>query len=97
MLASFGFLKGIINTMRTPFDIVISTVGNLLSLLIIVDSVLSFVLPPYHPVREAFGKVLQPMYAPIRRVIPPVGMFDLTPIVLLILIQVLVMLLTSIF
>ncbi len=83
--------------MNTAFDIFISTIGQVLSLVIIANSLLSFVLPPYHPVREGLGRVLNPIYAPIRRVIPTAGMLDFTPIVALILIQLLVMILTSIF
>lgn len=82
--------------MRNSFDVVIVTIGQVLSILIIVDSLLSFVMSPMHPVREALGKVLQPLYAPIRRLLPQTGMFDFSPIVLLIIIQVLVNLLTSI-
>ena len=66
----------------------ISILANILTLLVIVDALLSFVLPPFHPVREAVGRVLNPIYAPIRRVIPPLGMIDITPIILIVLIQV---------
>ncbi len=68
--------------------IVITTLANVLTIVIIVDTLLSWVLPPFHPVREALGRVLQPLYAPIRRVIPPIGMMDITPLVLLLLVQV---------
>lgn len=83
--------------MNSPFDIIISTIGQVLSLVIIANSLLSFIVAPYHPIREALGRVLNPIYAPIRKVIPPAGMFDFTPIVALILLQLLVMILTSIF
>ena len=66
----------------------ISILANILTLLVIVDALLSFVLPPFHPVRETVGRVLNPIYAPIRRVIPPLGMIDITPIILIVLIQV---------
>jgi YggT family protein len=82
--------------MRNSIDVVIVTLGQVLSILIIVDSLLSFVMSPMHPVREALGRVLQPLYAPIRRFLPQTGMFDFSPIVLLIIIQVLVNILTSI-
>ncbi len=68
---------------------VIITLLNFLSILIIANALLSFVLPPYHPVRETLERILRPLYAPIRKVLPPMGMFDFTPIVLLLLIQVL--------
>lgn len=81
----------------SAFDVVISTVAQVLSLLIIADALLSFILPPFHAIREAIGRVLRPIYAPIRKIIPPMGMMDFTPIVAIILLQVLVMILTSIF
>jgi YggT family protein len=76
--------------------ILITTLANILTILIIIDTLLSWVLPPFHPIREALGRVLQPLYAPIRRVIPPLGMMDLTPLVLLILVQVIAQIAASI-
>ncbi len=75
--------------MRTALLAFITTLANILSLLIIADTLLSWVLSPTHPVREVFGRISQPLYAPIRRVIPPIGMMDFTPLVLLLLVQVL--------
>ncbi len=74
---------------------IIAIIGNLLTLLIIVDAVLSFILPPYHPARAFFQRILYPLYAPIRRIIPPLGMIDITPLILIILIQLVVQLLTT--
>ncbi len=67
---------------------IITTLANILTILIIVDTILSWVLSPFHPLRAALGRILQPLYAPIRRVIPPLGMMDFTPLVLLLLVQV---------
>ncbi len=64
----------------------ITILANLLILLIIVDSLLSFFLSPYHPVRHALDRILEPLLAPIRRVVPLVGMLDLSPLILLILV-----------
>lgn len=82
--------------MRNPIEIIVVTIGEVLSIIIIIDALLSFVMPPSHPVREALGRILQPLYAPIRRFLPQTGMFDFSPIILLILIQVIVSLITSI-
>jgi YggT family protein len=41
---------------------------------------------PYAPLRQALGRILNPLLAPIRRVVPLVGMFDLSPLILMILI-----------
>ena len=67
--------------------VVISLIAQLLGLLVIVSVILSYVMEPYHPVRRAVDSIVEPMLAPLRRVIPPLGMFDITPIVLLLLIQ----------
>jgi YggT family protein len=83
--------------MSNAIVIVITTIANILSLLIIVDSLLSFVLSPIHPVRTALGRILQPLYAPIRRILPPAGGMDFSPLVLLILITVLEQILVSFF
>lgn len=82
--------------MANPIEVVIVVLGEVLSFVIIIDSLLSFVLSPYHPIREAFGRILQPLYAPIRRIMPSTGTFDFSPLVLLILIQVIVRIFQSI-
>jgi YggT family protein len=61
---------------------------RLLSLVILIQAILSFVMSPYHPVRQRLDQFVEPMLAPIRRVVPPVGMLDLSPLVLIILIQI---------
>ena len=68
---------------------IISTLANLIVLLVIVDSILSYFLSPSHPVRMALDRVLLPLLAPIRKVVPLVGMFDLSPLILIILVQIL--------
>ena len=54
---------------------------------IVVDVVLSYILPPYHRVREFLDSLVNPLLMPIRRVVPPIGMLDLSPLVLLLLVQ----------
>lgn len=60
-----------------------------LTVLILADVVVSFVLGPLHPVRRGLDAIVQPLLAPIRRVVPPIGMLDFSPFVLLILVQLL--------
>jgi len=74
---------------------IISLLANLLILLVIVDSVVSFFLNPYHPVRSALDRILYPLLTPIRKVVPLVGMFDLSPLILIILIEILSYALTN--
>jgi YggT family protein len=68
---------------------IINTLANLIVLLVIVDSILSYFLSPYHPVRNALDRVLNPLLAPIRKLVPLVGMFDLSPLILIILVEIL--------
>lgn len=62
---------------------------SLLSLLIFVYSLLSFFLRPYHPIRRGMGQFVEPLLAPIQRVVPPVGGLDFSPLILIIILQVL--------
>ncbi len=56
---------------------------------VIASSLLSFFLPPYHPVREALDRIVDPFLSPIRRVVPTAGMFDFSPLILIIAIDLL--------
>ncbi len=68
--------------------IIIQTLAQVLSVLVIIHSLLSFILPFDHPVRLAIGKIIDPMLQPIRRMVRPVGGLDFSPMVLLLLIYV---------
>ena len=59
-----------------------------LTVLILADVLVSFVLDPFHPVRRNLDAIVRPLLTPIRRILPPVGMLDFSPFVLLILVQV---------
>ncbi len=61
--------------------------ARILSIVILADIVISYILDPFHPVRRILDAIVQPMLAPIRRFMPQTGMFDFSPIVLLILVQ----------
>jgi YggT family protein len=67
---------------------VISLVANLLILLLFVWVVLSWILPPYHPLREMLDRIVEPILRPIRRVVPLAGPIDFSPMVLMLLIVV---------
>ena len=67
--------------------VLINVSAQLLILLIILSAVLSYFISPYHPVREAIDRIVEPLLMPIRRVVPLVGMFDISPIVLFLLVR----------
>jgi len=66
---------------------VIRLLSNLLILVVFIDVALSFFLSPYHPIRNALDRIVNPLLIPIRRIVPPLGMLDLSPLVLIILIE----------
>ncbi|MEA1958532.1 MAG: YggT family protein [Chloroflexota bacterium] len=43
-----------------------------------------FDLPARHPVVAFLDRITRPILAPLRRIIPPIGMFDITPLVAII-------------
>ena len=68
---------------------VINILSQFFILLVIVKIILSYFMDPYHPVRRTIDSLVEPFLAPIRRVVPLIGMFDFSPLVLIILVQIL--------
>ena len=58
---------------------------------VIIQAVLSWV-NPYHPVAPFFDGLTKPFLRPVQKVIPPIGGVDITPVVVLILFQLILML-----
>ncbi len=69
---------------------------NIFSLLVIAKVMLSYFLSPYHPIRQTIDQIIEPLLAPIRKRMPMIGMFDFSPIVLLVGIQIIEFLLITI-
>ena len=67
---------------------VIDIIFRLLTIIVVVDVILSYFLPPYNNFRIFMDRIVNPMLAPIRRLIPPVQMIDFSPIILLVILQV---------
>lgn len=67
--------------------ILVNTVQQILVILVIVSVILSYFMDPYHPVRRGVDNIVQPLLAPIRRVVPLVGMLDFSPLILILLLQ----------
>lgn len=81
----------------TTIVIIIDWVLRALMLVVLVEVILSYFLPPYHPVRQFLDRIVQPMLKPIRRSLPQTGMVDFSPLVLILLFQLLSMVLRGIF
>lgn len=68
----------------------IASLIDLYSLIIIAAVILSWVrLDPRHPLAAVVYGLMEPVLAPIRRALPPMGGLDLSPMVVLIALQVL--------
>jgi YggT family protein len=74
---------------------IINFIANLFIFLVIANSVLSFFLDPYHPLRLTMDRIVNPFLAPIRRIVPLIGMLDLSPLILIILVEILARALVS--
>lgn len=73
--------------MTNSLIIIISIVSQLLVWLVFISIILSYFMDPYHPIRRGVDNIVEPMLSPIRRVVPLLGMLDFSPLVLILLIQ----------
>ena len=69
--------------------LLIRMLSTLFIWVVIAYSLLSFFVPPYHPVREALERIVSPFLDPIRRILPAAGPMDFSPVVLILAIDVL--------
>ncbi len=68
---------------------IINIIVQLITLIVIIKVFLSYFMSPYHPVRYNLDRIVDPMLNPIRRLIPSVGMLDLSPIIFIVIVQIL--------
>ena len=78
------------------FEHMVRLLGNLITWGLIIHVIMGYFLSPYHPAREFTSRIFEPLLAPIRRVLPQGGMLDFSPLVLIILVQLLEMLILSV-
>ena len=63
---------------------------NILIFAILIDALISwFPIAPDSPIVRLLDDVTEPILAPLRRVVPRLGMFDITPIVAMFLLEIL--------
>ncbi len=61
--------------------VVLNIIVMFLIAVIVIDAFLSFIVPYGFPMRRVFDEITRPLLSPLRRFIPPFGMFDFTPFV----------------
>lgn len=72
-------------------NLVISIINafiRLMIIIVIVYVVLGYFLDSFHPVRQTLGQIVEPLLTIIRRNVPPMGGLDWSPLILIILLQV---------
>jgi len=74
---------------------IIDVIRQIIYLLVLLKVVLSYFMDPYHPFRQSIDRLIDPLLKPIRQVIPTVGRFDFSPILLIIIVEVIAMIIKS--
>jgi YggT family protein len=67
----------------------ISLVVTIITVLLILKALISFApIEPWHPVRRFLDQLADPIVRPFRNILPPMGMIDFSPMIALIVIQI---------
>lgn len=78
-------------------DAVIELVARLLQLVLLARVLVSWIpVDPYHPIIQTLYQITEPVLEPIRQLLPPGGGIDFSPLIAMLLVQVLAIVLTSI-
>ena len=74
----------------------INFLAQAITILMLAYAILSWVAKPWDKIRVFVERISNPMLAPIRRVVPMVGMVDISPLILILLVQLIARLLVNI-
>lgn len=74
---------------------IIHRIIQLLVLVVIVKVFLSYFMPPYAKPRWYLDRYVEPILAPIRRIVPPMGMIDFSPMILIFILMIVDVILTG--
>ena len=67
---------------------VIIMITRALTLIILAQVIVGYFLDVYNPIRRFLDSVVQPFLVPIRKVLPPMGGFDFSPLVLFFIVEI---------
>ena len=70
------------------FESIITIIEQTLLVLILLNVVLSYFMDPFHPFRQSVDRLIEPLLRPIRQIVPSFGRFDFSPIILMIIVEV---------
>lgn len=75
---------------------IIQVFRQVVYLLVLLKVVLSYFMDPFHPFRQSIDRMIDPLLRPIQQLIPSFGRFDFSPLILIILVEVIASILLSI-
>ena len=75
--------------------LIVDVIRQTIYLVILLKVILSYFMGPYHPFRQSVDRLIDPLLKPIRQIIPSVGRFDFSPIILIILVEIIAMVIKS--
>lgn len=75
---------------------IIQVFRQVIYLLVLLKVVLSYFMDPFHPFRQSVDRMIDPLLRPIRQIVPSFGRFDFSPLILIILVEVVTGILLSI-
>ena len=75
--------------------LIVDIIRQTIYLVILLKVILSYFIDPYHPFRQSVDRLIDPLLKPIRQIIPTVGRFDFSPIILIILVEIIAMVIKS--
>ena len=78
------------------FESIITILEQTLLVLILLNVVLSYFMDPFHPFRQSVDRLIEPLLRPIRQIVPSFGRFDFSPIILMIIVEVIAAILRNI-
>jgi YggT family protein len=78
-------------------SIVVDWIVRIILFVVLVDVVLSYFMDPYHPARRTLDRMVEPLLAPIRKIMPKTSQVDFSPIVLMLALVILNQLIQAIF
>ncbi|MFA7406945.1 MAG: YggT family protein [Anaerolineaceae bacterium] len=69
--------------------VVVNATIRILILAVFIYVLLRYFIDPNHPVITTLGRIVEPLLAPIQKHVPPIGGLDLSPLILMIGLQIL--------
>ena len=67
---------------------IIQAIRQIIYLLVLVKIILSYFMDPLHPFRKTIDSLVDPLLYPIQQVIPPIGGFDFSPLILILVVEI---------